>query len=207
MKLFSALTLALGGLHYHFAVFWPRITSWTKYFLGIADLTLICFCAVHTFKLLTFVLHVFILVNFVYHCYLKELKGMMTLCLAAIKRRQISQLAFNRTVHIFLLETSAWLQNAISSNSALASPLLFYGLFSQFTINLHLVTSIFFTPNTSLRDRAMAYVLVAIQAVVAIGAFQVAIKMASEQLPLGRMLGRLQLYLFLCTDRESVAVS
>ncbi len=53
----------------------------------------------------------------------------------------------------------------------------------------------------------MAYVLVAIQAVVAIGAFQVAIKMASEQLPLGRMLGRLQLYLFLCTDRENVAVN
>ncbi len=141
-------------------------------------------------------MHLFIAVEFVYHLYIADLEALMQKGLIKLRQGKLSEIQFTRLITFYMRELVTGLRRAISANEHLASPLLFSGALSHFSLNLYSVGALYYQSDTlSAGDRVLLYCLIALQIIFAYGAVQAMVKLGNDLVLPGKYSGRVQMFL------------
>lgn len=209
------MVLLTGGYYYHTFFLLPNVTTRIRYLIGLTDLVIICCTAFHIIKLVLFLLHIFILVEFVYHWHMRQLEVAVVGALAELraakgsKHRKSLEFKFSGILFFYLEEIGQALQRIISANELLVSPLFFYGAVSHLSLNLYLITSLYFI-TLSTGDRVLIYCLLGLQTVFLLGAVQPMITLGGDAQRPGAVLGKVQMFFgsgsrFVCLKMKVLA--
>lgn len=141
-------------------------------------------------------MHLFIAVEFVYHLYIADLEALMQKGLIKLRQGKLSEIQFTRLITFYMRELVTGLRRAISANEHLASPLLFSGALSHFSLNLYSVGALYYQSDTlPAGDRVLLYCLIALQIIFAYGAVQAMVKLGNDLVLPGKLSGRVQIFL------------
>lgn len=197
------MVLLTGGYYYHTYFLLPYVKTTVKYFIGLIDLLILCICAFHTIKLVIFFLHLFIVVKFVYHYYLLDLETMLTGALASFQVFAISKYklvhlnkycSFVTKLNFYIKEINIGICRMSFANKYLISPFVFYSAVSHFSLNLYLITSLYFI-QMSIFNRIMINSIIILQILFTLAFLQPIVALSKDFARPALLLSRVQICL------------